>query len=112
MVGQHSDSGDNDADISQSLQLKQNATGGTSITELQNTDNTRYNSTASVYQNSDQAGSATPTSTGSNRVFIRQFNDLNARGSKTGNLTQQQGNFNNGASPTPTSGAKVSRRPT
>jgi len=96
VVGQHSDSGDNSARVNQSLQLKQNASGGTAITELQDTDNTRYNTSAAIYQNSDQAGSATPSSTGKNNADIHQFNDLNASGSKTGDLTQTQGNFNNG----------------
>jgi len=90
-VGQHSGTGDNTAKVLQSLQLKASATGGTSITQRQDTSGSDANSNAAVYQNSDQDSLATPTSTGTNNAYVFQSNDLNASGAKTGSLNQQQG---------------------
>jgi hypothetical protein len=95
-VSQHSDSGNNTAKVLQSLQLKAAATGGTSITQLQNTTGGGPNISAAIYQNADQAPPATITSSGTNNAYIFQASDLNASGAKTGSLTQQQGAPSNG----------------
>ena len=90
-VSQHSDSGANNAKVLQSLQLKASATGGTWIMQSQDADSSGGpNTSAAVYQNSDQ-DSGPITSTGTNNAYVFQSNDLNASGSKTGNLTQTQG---------------------
>jgi Bacterial Ig-like domain (group 3) len=95
-VSQHSDTGNNTAKVLQSLQLKASATGGTSITQRQDTTGGGPNSNAAIYQNSDQDSLATPTSTGTNNAYLFQSNDLNAGGAKTGTLTQQQGAYGTG----------------
>jgi hypothetical protein len=94
-LSQHSDSGNNTAKVLQSLQLKQSATGGTAITQLQDTKTGDYNTSAAIYQNSDQDFGPI-TSTGANSAYLFQSNDLNASGAKTGSLTQTQGAFDNG----------------
>jgi hypothetical protein len=95
-VSQHSDTGNNGAQVNQSLQLKASATGGTSITQNQDTDpSLGPNTRAAIYQNADENVSA-PTSTGTNNAFVFQTNDLNASGSKTTNLSQQQGDPSTG----------------
>jgi hypothetical protein len=95
-VSQHSDTGDNTAKVLQSLQLKESATGGTSITQNQDTTPGSPNTSASIYQNSDQDPPATITSTGANNAYLFQSNDLNAAGAKTGTLTQTQGSASSG----------------
>ncbi len=89
-VSQHSDSGNNAAKVLQSLQLKASATGGTAITQNQDTNGNGPNTSAAIYQNSDQ-DSGPITSTGTNNAYVFQSNDLNASGAKTGDLTQTQG---------------------
>jgi hypothetical protein len=94
-VSQHSDTGANNAKVLQSLQLKASATGGTSITQNQDTNGNGPDTSAAIYQNSDQ-DSGPITSTGTNNAYVLQSNDLNASGAKTGALTQNQGNFDTG----------------
>jgi len=94
-VSQHSDTGANNAKVLQSLQLKASATGGTSITQNQDTNGNGPNTSAAIYQNSDQ-DSGPITSSGTNNAYVFQSNDLNASGAKTGALTQNQGNFDTG----------------
>jgi hypothetical protein len=94
-VSQHSDSGSNTAKVLQSLQLKASATGGTSITQRQDTTGGVPNSNAAIYQNSDQ-DSGTLYSSGTNNAYLLQSNDLNASGAKTGSLTQTQGAYSTG----------------
>jgi hypothetical protein len=95
-VSQHSDHGNNTAKVLQSLQLKESATGGKSVTQNQNTLDGGPNTSAAIYQNEDQAPPATITSDGTNNAYLFQASDLNASGSKIGDLTQQQGAQNNG----------------
>jgi hypothetical protein len=94
-VSQHSDSGNNVAKVLQSLQLKASATGGTVITQNQDTNGNGPNTSSAIYQNADQS-SGPITSTGTNNAYVFQSDDLNASGSKTGNLTQAQGNNDTG----------------
>jgi hypothetical protein len=84
--------GNNTAKVLQSLQLKASGTGGTAITQNQDTDSSAGpNTSAAIYQNSDQDNTNPPTSSGRNNAYVVQSNDLNASGSKTGSLTQTQG---------------------
>jgi Bacterial Ig-like domain (group 3) len=94
-VSQHSDFGNNTAKVLQSLQLKASATGGTSITQRQDTTGGGPNSNAAIYQNSDQ-DTGPINSSGTNNAYVFQSNDLNASGAKTGTLTQQQGAYSTG----------------
>jgi hypothetical protein len=95
-VSQHSDTGNNTAKVLQSLALKESATGGTSITQNQDSTPGSPNTSAAIYQNSDQDPPATITSSGANNAYLFQSNDLNASGSKTGTLTQTQGSASSG----------------
>jgi hypothetical protein len=90
-ISQHSDTGNNTAQVNQTLGLNASAMGGASISQLQDTDPTAYNTSAAIYQNADSF----PAS-GTNSATLNQRNDLNASGSKTGTLTQTQGAFTNG----------------
>jgi hypothetical protein len=94
-ISQHSDTGNNDAHVDQALRQKLNASGGVSITQLQNTTPGSYNTSVLIHQNQDQEF-GTIYSTGKNMADVHQLNDLNAKGSKTGTLTQTQGAPNNG----------------
>jgi len=95
-VTQHSDSGNNMAQVNQSLQLKLSATGGSSITQSQDTLSGDYNQSGIIYQNADPNSVNFGPSSGTNTATLFQLNDLNAIGSKTPSLNQTQGNFNNG----------------
>jgi hypothetical protein len=95
-VSQHSDTGNNTAKVLQSLTLKESATGGVSITQNQDTNGNSPNTSAAIYQNSDEDNTDPPTSTGLNNAYVFQSNDLNASGAKTGALTQNQGNSESG----------------
>jgi hypothetical protein len=95
-VSQHSDTGNNTAKVLQSLTLKESATGGVSITQNQDTNGNSPNTSAAIYQNSDEDNTDPPTSTGLNNAYVAQTNDLNASGAKTGVLTQNQGNSSSG----------------
>jgi hypothetical protein len=94
-ISQHSDTGNNAAKVLQSLTLKESATGGTTITQNQDTSG-GPNTSSAIYQNSDEDSLTVPTSTGKNTAYVFQSNDLNASGAKTGTLNQTQGDYSSG----------------
>ena len=99
-VTQHSDTGNNAAQVNQSLQLKLAATGGSSITQKQNTTG------GGVQPERDHlperrsglpgVGELNGDPTGTNTGYLNQLNDLNASGTKTAVLNQTQGAPNTG----------------
>jgi hypothetical protein len=80
-VSQSSDTGDNSAHVDQSLALKADAKGGTSLSQLQNTDG-NVNSNVGVVQFS---------TSGRNDANVNQSNDYDAHVGKADSANQQQG---------------------
>jgi hypothetical protein len=91
-IDQHSDAGNNTANVAQTLTLKLTAQGGASLTQRQDTNPSGYNTSVAIYQNSDDAFPGS----GVNSASVSQTNDLTATASKTGFVTQVQGEENNG----------------
>jgi hypothetical protein len=91
-VDQSSDAGNNSAKVEQSLALKAEAKGGTTITQSQNT-NPDVNTGRSINSN---AGVVQFSTTGRNDGNVNQSNDYDAHVGKAGSATQTQGSLGGG----------------